>query len=200
MDVVSGWRKKRKDHFIKRYISRGAHVIRRLLINDHIHDSGCTFKIYKKECFDGMSLYGEMHRFIPALLMSSGYRIGEIFVNHRPRYSGKTKYNWHRTIKGLVDMLSVAFWLKFSSRPLHFLGGLGLFFILFSFLAGAMTAYNFIIGQGMSETAWPLMTVFLFLAGLQFFISGLITDVVLRNHYETTQNTVYSIKEIRQNE
>jgi len=199
LDIVSGWRNIRKDSFTKRFISRGAHILRRFLINDHIHDSGCSLKIYKKECFDGLSLYGEMHRFIPALLMGSGYQIGEIKVNHRPRYKGVSKYNWERTIKGIVDMMSIAFWHKFSSRPLHFLGGLGLLLIFFGFSTGAVTVYNFLSGQGMSETAWPLLTVFFFLAGGQFFVSGLIVDVLSRNHYETTQNRVYSIKEIWQN-
>ena len=199
LDIVSGWRKERKDSFMKRFISRGALTFRRYLIKDHIHDSGCSLKIYKKECFDGLSLYGEMHRFIPALLMGSGYRVGEIVVNHRPRYKGVSKYNWKRTIKGIVDMIAIAFWHKFASRPLHFLGGMGLLLILLGFCTGAVTAFNFLSGQGMSETAWPLLTVFFFLAGAQFFVSGLIIDVLLRNHYETTQNRAYSIKKIWQN-
>ncbi len=199
-DIVSGWRKKRKDSLSKRFISRVAHRLRYFLIKDQIHDSGCSLKIYKKECFDGLSLYGEMHRFIPALLMGAGYRIGETIVNHRPRYKGVSKYNWKRTVKGIVDMMAIAFWHKFASRPLHFLGGLGLLLIFFGFSAGAVTFYNFLIGQGMSETAWPLLTVFFFLAGGQFFVSGLIIDVLLRNHYETTRNKAYSIKEIWQNE
>lgn len=199
LDIVSGWRKERKDSFMKRIISRGAHSFRRFLLKDHIHDSGCSLKIYKKACFDALSLYGEMHRFIPALLMGFGYQVGEIAVNHRPRHKGVSKYNWKRTIKGIVDMLSIAFWHKFASRPLHFLGGLGLLLILFGFCTGAVTVINFLSGQGMSETAWPLLTVFFFLAGGQFFVSGLIIDVLLRNHYETTQNRSYSVKEIWHN-
>lgn len=200
LDIVSGWRKNRKDSMAKRFMSRGAHLFRRFLLKDHIHDSGCSLKIYKKACFNGLSLYGEMHRFIPALLMGSGYRIGEAEVNHRPRHGGVSKYNWKRAVKGIVDMMAIAFWHRFSSRPLHFLGGLGLLMILLGFSAGAVTAYNFLIGQGMSETAWPLLTVFFFLAGVQFFVSGLIIDVLLRNHYETTQNKSYSIKEIWHND
>lgn len=196
LDVVSGWRQKRKDPLSKRFISRGAHIFRKFLLNDHIHDSGCSLKIYKKECFNGLSLYGEMHRFIPALLMGSGYRIGEAVVNHRPRHKGVSNYNWKRTIKGIVDMIAIAFWHRFASRPLHFLGGLGLLLIFLGIATGGVTIYNFLVGQGMSETAWPLLTVFFFLAGAQFFVSGLIIDVLLRNHYETTQNKSYSIKEI----
>jgi glycosyltransferase involved in cell wall biosynthesis len=195
LDVVSGWRYRRKDAPVKRIISKGAEIIRKIIIKDHVHDSGCTLKVYRRECFNGLSLYGEMHRFIPALLMRSGFKTGEIKVNHLPRQTGKSKYNWKRTIKGFVDMLSIAFWYKYSSRPLHLLGGLGLFFIMLSLISGAITFANFMRGQGMSETAWPLLTVFFFLAGLQLFVSGLTIDVLLKNLYETTDNQAYSIKE-----
>ena len=93
LDVVSGWRKNRKDTFMKRFTSRGANLLRYLIVHDGIHDSGCSLKIYKKECFEGVHLYGEMHRFIPALLKIKGFKIGETVVNHRPRTSGYTKYN-----------------------------------------------------------------------------------------------------------
>lgn len=122
-DVVSGWRKNRKDTFMKRFTSRGANMLRHMIVHDGIHDSGCSLKVYRKECFDGINLYGEQHRFIPALLKIKGFSIGEVVVHHRPRTAGKTKYNWRRTIKGFVDMISVWFWSKFASRPLHLMGG-----------------------------------------------------------------------------
>ena len=93
-DVVSGWRKDRKDPFSKKFVSRVANLLRKVLVKDDIHDSGCTLKIYKKECFENIHLYGEMHRFIPALLKMRGFQIGELPVNHRPREAGKTKYNF----------------------------------------------------------------------------------------------------------
>ena len=95
-DVVSGWRKKRIDPFSKRFVSRVAEYLRKFFIDDGIHDSGCTFKAYRRECFVDVDLYGEMHRFIPAVLKIQGFRVGEIEVNHRPRKWGKTKYNWSR--------------------------------------------------------------------------------------------------------
>lgn len=125
-DVVSGWRKNRKDTFMKRFISRGANALRYLLVHDGIHDSGCSLKVYRRECFKGINLYGEQHRFIPAILEIKGFKVGEMVVNHRARTSGKTKYNWHRTIKGFVDMISVWFWNKYASRPLHVLGAFGI--------------------------------------------------------------------------
>ena len=119
LDVVSGWRKQRHDNFMKRFISRGANLLRYLLVHDGIHDSGCSLKAYRRSCFKGMNLFGEQHRFIPALLKIKGYTVGEVVVNHRARTAGKTKYTWSRTIKGFVDMVSVWFWKKFASRPLH---------------------------------------------------------------------------------
>jgi membrane-bound ClpP family serine protease len=104
-----------------------------------------------------------------------------------------------RTLKGFVDMLSVAFYDRFAVRPLHLFGGVGFLFFLLSFVSLIITVYYFIIGQGMSETAWPLLTVFLFLAGLQFFMFGITIDILMKNRYETTKERSYSIKEIIEN-
>ena len=112
LDIVSGWRKNRKDTVMKKFTSRVANFLRGIIVKDHIHDSGCSLKIYKKECFDHINLYGEMHRFIPALLKIKGFEVGEVVVNHRPRTAGVTKYNWKRTVKGFVDMISLWFWSK----------------------------------------------------------------------------------------
>tara|TARA_B100000768_G_C11283863_1_gene380585 strand:+ start:5993 stop:6919 length:927 start_codon:yes stop_codon:yes gene_type:complete len=195
LDVVSGWRKDRKDSFLKNFVSRGANLLRKLLVNDGIHDSGCSLKIYKKECFQGVTLYGEMHRFIPAILKIKGYKVGEVVVNHRSRTAGITKYNWKRTLKGFIDMISVWFWNKYSARPLHLLGGLGLIFILLSVPCGITTMGLFIAGYGMSETAMPLLTIFLFLGGIQLFISGLLADILLKNYFESKGETNYSISQ-----
>jgi len=175
-------------------VSRIGAYLRKKLIDDGVKDSGCTLKIYRKECFAGLSLYGEMHRFIPALLMIRGFKIGEIEVSHRPRKTGKSHYNWKRTMKAAIDLLSVWFWNKYSARPLHFLGAFGLWFILLGTLSGGVTIYNFIKGQGMSETAWPLMTVFFYLGGLQLFISGLLFDITIKNFHESNQVLHYQVK------
>lgn len=199
LDIVSGWRKDRKDPFMKRFVSRGANFLRGLLIKDEIHDSGCSLKIYKKECFEGISLYGEMHRFIPAILKIKGFTIGEVVVNHRSRTAGVTKYNWRRTIKGFIDMVSVWFWNKYATRPLHLLGGIGMVLIILGFLSALFTFISFFRGQGMSETAWPLMTTFFFLSGMQLFIFGLIADIMLKNYFDTTKDNSYSIKAVIEN-
>lgn len=196
LDVVSGWRKKRQDPFGKRWISRGAEVLRKFLINDGIHDSGCTLKAYRRECFARINLMGEIHRFIPATLAISGYKIGELEVNHRPRIHGQTKYNYKRTIKGFLDMLGVWFWMKYAGRPLHLFGGMG--FLCFSLgslgLVGLFFARLF-FEFPLSNKIWPIIAIFLILVGLQLFISGLMADVLIKSYYKD-KNMNYSIKEI----
>lgn len=196
-DVVSGWRKNRKDTFTKHFVSRGANLLRKILIHDGIHDSGCSLKIYRRECFESLRLYGEMHRFIPALLIIKGFNVGEIEVHHRPRTAGKTKYNWKRTIKGLIDMIAVWFWNKYSVRPLHLLGGMGIFVFSLGVLAFLITTISYIAGQSMSDTALPILTAFLLFTGIQLFISGLHADIMIKNYFETTKNNSYSIRSIQ---
>jgi len=195
LDVVSGWRKNRMDSFLKKIISRGANLLRSIIIKDHIHDSGCSLKIYRRECFENVSLFGEMHRFIPAILQIKGFKVGEVEVNHRPRKSGVTKYNWRRTVKGFIDMLSVWFWHRYSVRPLHLLGGAGLFFLWLGFLAGLRTVYLFFIGRNLSNTMEPLLTAFLIITGLQLFVSGLLGDILIKTYFEKSNDVPYSIKD-----
>ena len=110
LDVVAGWRKNRQDSFSKKFFSKCAARLRKILIDDGIHDSGCTLKIYRSDCFKNTDLVGEMHRFIPGILKIKGFKIGEIVVNHRQRQHDKTKYGITRGIRGVLDMFSVWFW------------------------------------------------------------------------------------------
>ncbi len=199
LDVVSGWRKSRKDTFMKRFISKGAHFLRNFLINDGIHDSGCSLKIYRKECFRNVTLYGEMHRFIPALLIIRGFKIGELVVNHRPRPAGVTKYNWTRTIKGFIDMLAIWFWKKYALRPLHLLGGFGLLFCMVGVVFAGLTVRDFFRGMSLSDTALPTLTMFLMITGIQLFISGLLADILIKSYHESINDEPYSVKEIIDN-
>lgn len=194
LDVVSGWRVQRKDSFAKRFVSSGARLLRKKLINDGIHDSGCTLKVYRAECFEGLRLYGEMHRFIPAVLMIKGFRVGELPVNHRPRVAGRTKYNWRRTFKGFIDMISVWFWNKYAVRPLHLLGGFGMIIETLGLLSAAYTLYQYVSGVNMSDTAWPILTAFLLIFGVQLFISGLQADIAMKSYFGATGDGHYSIR------
>ncbi len=196
LDVVSGWRKNRKDPFMKRFVSRGANFLRSVLVDDGINDSGCSLKVYKKECFETLSLYGEMHRFIPALLKIKGFKIGEVVVNHRARTAGVTKYNWKRTVKGFIDMIAVWFWNKYAMRPLHLLGGIGIVMILLSVCCMGVAFVLFLQGQDISDTAWPILTALLFLSGLNMFVGGVLADILVKGYYEGKGESYYSVKEI----
>ncbi len=198
-DVVSGWRFPRKDPFSKKLFSKGAEYLRSFLIKDNIHDSGCTLKVYRRECFEDLDLYGEMHRFIPAILRWQGFKITEVKVRHEERKYGQSKYNWKRIVKGFIDAWSVWFWRKYSSRPLHLFGGLGILiggagsFILVFLLIGRFLEYF-----TLSNRIWPIISVFMILAGLQLFISGLLADIAVKTYYNSKRKS-YNIKEIIEN-
>jgi glycosyltransferase involved in cell wall biosynthesis len=198
-DIVSGWRFKRKDSLSKKIFSRGANLLRKILIKDNIHDSGCSLKAYKKECFKDVDLFGEMHRFMPAILALDGYMVGEVKVSHHPRVHGVTKYNWKRSIKGFVDMVSVWFWRKYSNRPLHLFGGTGM---IFSFVGLAILVWMIVdkifFGASLSERIWPLVGVFMILVGIQLFVSGLLADIMVKNYYKNHNRMNYSIKDIKE--
>jgi len=195
-DLVSGWRYDRKDSVEKRFISRGADFMRKFFINDQIHDSGCTLKVYKHECLENLNLYGEMHRFITGIVRWQGFEISEVKVNHRPRTTGETKYNWKRIVKGLIDMISVWFWRKYSSRPLHLFGGLGLLISSIGFLLGLYLIVFRLLGRiSLQNRIWPLVAVFMVLVGLQLFISGLLADIAVKTYYNN-RRTAYNIEKI----
>ena len=193
LDVVSGWRKDRKDPFAKNFVSRGANFLRTIIVNDGIHDSGCSLKVYKRDAFEGITLYGEMHRFIPAILKIKGYRVGECVVNHRPRVAGVTKYNYRRTLKGLIDMTSLWFWNKYSVRPLHLLGGMGILFMLIGGMAGIGAVLEVAKGRAVNDSGWALLTIFLFLSGLQLFVAGLLSDIAIKTYFGSTRDVSYSV-------
>lgn len=196
-DVVSGWRYKRKDSISKKIFSRGANLLRKILLHDEIHDSGCSLKVYKRECFEHLDLYGEMHRFIPALLEIQGFRVGEVKVSHHPRTQGVTKYNWKRGMKGFVDMISIWFWNRYSHRPVHIFGGIGiLLMIIGKLLLIWMIIEKLFFDAELSEKIWPLMGIFLIMIGVQFFIFGLLSDIVTKIYYKNHERMNYSIKDI----
>lgn len=194
-DVVSGWRHKRKDPISKRIISLGANWIRKKITGETIHDSGCSLKAYKKECFKDLSLYGEMHRFIPAILMWKGFKVGEAKVNHRERKHGKTKYNILRVLKGMLDLIVVAFWQRYSTRPIHLFGSLGILSgILGATLGAYLTARKILYQEGISNRPLLLLSVLLIIIGVQFVIFGLITDILVKIYYKDHEN--YNIEKI----
>lgn len=197
LDVVSGWRKNRKDNISKHFISRGANALRTLIFKDNIHDSGCSLKIYRSECFDTIELFGEMHRFIPALVAMRGFKIGEVEVRHHQRKHGKTKYGFSRTIKGFLDILAIWFWQKFAGRPMHLLGGIGLLCWIFGGIFMLIAAYQKLFLEiDLSNTAFTMLAMFLFFFGLNFLMLGILFDIVVKNYYSVSQDKPWLIRKI----
>lgn len=198
-DVVAGWRVHRQDSLMKRFFSRGANFLRSILVRDGIHDSGCSLKAYRRECFREVDLFGEMHRFMPALLALDGFRVSEVPVSHFPRVHGATKYSWNRAIKGFVDMIAIWFWRKYSHRPIHLFGGSGIVLMfLGSVILTWMLIAKFFYGAHLADRLWPLIGVFFLLIGVQLFIYGLLADVIVRNYYHMRGRMNYTIRDVRE--
>lgn len=196
-DVVCGWRRERKDPFFKRTISRFANWLRLWLTEETIHDSGCSLRAYRRDALKDLEIYGEMHRYIPALLLWKGYRIGEVKVNHRERRKGRTKYNWQRLLKGFLDLIVVVFWEQYSARPIHVFGGLGLVCSSAGILLGGYLFMMRVLGWiSLAGSALPLLAAFLFIIGLQFFISGILADILIKLYYGRHDVSYYNIEEI----
>ena len=196
LDVVSGWRRSRQDSVAKRFVSRGANFLRYMIIHDGIHDSGCTLKIYRRECFEDLTLFGEQHRFIPALLKIRGFQVGEMEVHHRPRLNGESKYSLFRIVKGFLDMLSVWFWSKYASRPLYLLGGLSLAFFLIAVIFGGWTVAGYFLTRHMRYfIIQMILTIFFFMAGLLLLITGLLGEMMMKTYFNTQGTLPYRVKE-----
>lgn len=198
LDVVCGWRYKRKDRLEKRVFSKLANRFRNLLIKDPVHDSGCSLRVYKRECFDDLVLMGEMHRYIPALLRWKGFSIGEVKVSHHKRKFGKTKYSMDRIFKGFLDLFTVWFWRKFSGRPVHIFGSLGIILMSFGGVVGLYTAWLKITANlNLTSTYLPMIAIVCVILGVQFFVSGILADIAVKTYYKSNNTTPYNIKRIR---
>ena len=194
-DVVCGWRADRKDSVSKKYISKIANVVRRNITSEFIHDSGCTFRAYKNECVKGLELYGETHRYIPAMLLWKGYRIGEVKVKHHSRTYGVTKYNWRRIIKGFLDLIVISFWQKYSVRPIHVFGGLGMMLSgLGVVIGGYLGIQKLFFGMGLSDRPLFLLAILMVIVGVQFIVSGILADIMIKVYYGQNERKNYLIE------
>lgn len=185
-DVVCGWRKNRKDPLFKHLISRGANFLRSIIINDKIHDSGCTLKAFKRECFTTLDLYGEIHRFIPALLELQGFKITEIVVNHKERIYGSSKYNSRRIMKGFLDILLVKFWMKYVTRPMHLFGELGLLMAFSGFIIGSYLSIRKLMDYNnyhLANRPLLLLAIILVIIGINFILSGFLADIIIKTYF-----------------
>jgi glycosyltransferase involved in cell wall biosynthesis len=197
-DVVSGWRKQRHDKALTRRLpSRMANWLISKITGVKLHDYGCTLKAYRREVLAQTKLYGEMHRFIPALASWSGARIAECVVNHRPRTAGVAKYGLGRTWKVILDLITVKFLGSFSTKPIYIFGGLGGLMALFAFLLGLMVISQKVnSGVDMSGNPLLLLTAVLFLTTIQFILMGLLAELLVRTYHESQNRPTYVIREI----
>ncbi len=196
-DVVCGWRADRKDPLLKKASSRLANVMRRNITGEFIHDSGCTFRAYRNGCVKSLDLYGETHRYIPAMLLWRGYRIGEVKVRHNPRKYGTTKYGWQRIFKGFLDLIVISFWQKYSVRPIHVFGGLGLALGLSgSLIGGYLGIQRLFLGGGLADRPLFLLAVMMVITGVQFIVSGILADIMLKVYYGQNERKNYLIEKV----
>lgn len=187
-DCVSGWRNDRQDPLAKTVPSAVQTYLARLTGPD-IHDFGCTLKAYRGSAVQDINIYGEGHRYIPAKLYKQGYRITELPVNHRPRTEGETKYGWKRLVRGFVDLLFHIFWNRYSTRPLHFLGGLGFIFMSLGGLVGShavILKYAFGV-ELVPKTPRLILTVALILFGFQLVMFGFLAEMMIKSHYRNDE-------------
>lgn len=196
-DVVSGWRWKRKDNITKKIPSAISNFIARKLTGLTIHDSGCTLKAYRKEALKNVQLYGEMHRYIPAILNSYGYKIGETKVEHRQRKFGKTKYNATRLLKGFLDLIYIKFWSGYSTKPLHFFGLLGFFqyFIALIILLEQIAMMIF-VWKTLLVGPLLLLSAILFITGTIFIMFGFLGEILVRTYYAGSKETPYTVEKV----
>ena len=200
-DLVSGWRHNRKDHWLMRQLpSRTANWMMAKLSGIDLHDFGTTFKAYRREIIQEIQLYGELHRFIPALASSTGARIAEVPIENLVRKSGKSNYGIGRTIRVFLDLIIVKFLLDYSTRPLQFFGLLGAAGMGLGSLLACFLAYEkFYLHQAIMAEHGPLMmlSVALFISGVQFFSMGLLGEIIARTYYESQNKPIYALREVK---
>ena len=196
-DVVCGWRADRKDTISKKVTSKFANLLRKMTTGEVIHDSGCTFRAYKIKCVKGLDLYGEIHRYIPAMLLWRGYKIGEEKVKHHSRKYGKTKYGLLRIGKGFLDLIVISFWQKYSVRPIHVFGGLGLLLgISGTLIGGSMGVERLLFGKSLSDRPLFLLAVLMVIIGVQFIVSGVLADIMLKVYYGQNERKNYLTEKV----
>jgi hypothetical protein len=194
-DLVAGWRKQRQDGMLLRKLpSRIANWFIRKATRTRIHDLGCSLRVYRREVTDELRLYGEMHRFISVLADNMGARIAEMQVNHRPRHAGVSKYGLRRTLKVLLDLLTVLFLRRYQTKPIYVFGGAGLFMMTL-----AVAVSGFVLWEKWADGVWvhrnPLFVlgVMSALMGVQLLATGLVAELIIRTYYESQGKRAYSV-------
>jgi glycosyltransferase involved in cell wall biosynthesis len=197
-DVVSGWRKKRQDKALTRRLpSMMANWLISHVTQVELHDFGCTLKAYRREVLAETKLYGEMHRFIPALASWSGAKVTECVVNHRPRTAGKAKYGLERTLKVMLDLITIKFLGSFSTKPIYIFGGLGVLSALAGLVMGLTVIYQKLHSNfSMNRNPLLTLTAVLMITTVQFILMGLLAELLVRTYHESQNRPTYVVKEV----
>jgi glycosyltransferase involved in cell wall biosynthesis len=200
LDVVCGYRKERADKKSVKTLTVIGRFLRKKILHDNVHDTGCTLRVYKKGAVKSLDLQGEMHRYILALLKWKGFNIGEVVVNDRKREYGKSKYTCTKALRGFIDLIKMWFLQKYSQRPIHWFGALS---ILSFFLGTIITLWTIIKkitgGIDLSDNAWFVVGLFLFLSSITLFSFGLVLDLLIRTKLDVSkyENSYYVRKIVR---
>jgi glycosyltransferase involved in cell wall biosynthesis len=197
-DMVNGWRRDRKDRWLTRKVpSFFGNLLISVITGVKLHDYGCTLRGFKKDVVKNLRLYGEMHRYIPAIASRMGIKSTEIPVHHRERRFGQSKYGLNRTIRVILDLISIKFLLTYSHRPLQIFGSFGLVMILAGVLSGFRLTYDkFILHQAIGGRPLLFLTILLIFLGFQVITLGLIAEMLSRIYHEGLGKHVYSIREL----
>jgi glycosyltransferase involved in cell wall biosynthesis len=193
LDLVSGWKRERRDPAGKRLSSRLFNWVTRRLAGVQLHDFNCGFKVYRREVLEQIAVYGELHRYIPVLASRRGFAVGEVAVTHHPRRHGASKYGWDRFYKGLLDLITVLFITRYTRRPLHLFGAIGLIFLAAGFGIDLYLAILWMGGATLSNRPLLLLGVLLMLLGIQVLTTGLLGEMITFKNFRRPDS--YSVKE-----
>lgn len=197
-DIVTGWRQGRwaDQRFTRKIPSMAANKLISKISGLTLNDNGCTLKVYRRSVFDGIELYGEMHRFIPAYLVSRGAKVAELPVDHRPRRFGESKYGFSRVFRVLLDLVLMKFLNKYMNRPMHFFGGIGFISLFLGFIAGSASIVLKIFHvRDFVSTPLPIFSALLIIVGVQLVVMGVLAEMLMRTYYESQRKYPYLIKE-----
>jgi len=201
-DVVAGWRYKRwgggiKDIFLRRIPSESANYLVRKISGLDLHDTGCTLRAYRDYVIKNIKLYGDMHRFIPAVASMEGAKIAEVRVDYQQRKFGKSKYGFSRTLKVLEDLIFLKFLLGYSTKPIRFFGFIGIWFAFLGVVLGLFLTYQKIfMGFDIGNRPLLLLSILLVILGVQFITMGILAEIMMRTYYESQGKKIYTVREV----
>lgn len=197
-DVVSGWRKNRRDKMVTRKIpSMIANRLISWIGGVPLHDYGCSLKAYRRESLKDVRLYGEMHRFIPIYASWAGARVAEIPVEHHARTMGKSKYGLSRTLKVVFDLMTIKFMASYQTKPIYVFGSFGMLAFLISVLAGLYAVFLKLFHKAdFVQTPLPILAIVMFAVGIQFLLMGLLAEMLVRTYHESQAKPIYSVREL----